>query len=318
MIKKKMDKDLLYKFFEGKTSIEEETRVLDWVDQSPENHQEFLADRAFYDVMLLNENKIFSRKRISKPLIMKLGKSLLRYAAVIVVALTLGGGYFSYRYNRLGESYNTISVPAGQHVDLTLPDGTKVSVNACSELKYPTFFVGDKRRVELSGEAFFEVARNEELPFVVETYACDVEVLGTKFDVEARQKTDHFITTLVNGSVRVSKRENPDHKVVLKPNQQVSLCEGSLVVEQKPRHEEFLWRKGLITFRDASFEELLKEFEYYYDVNIKVRREELPTTLFTGKLRVSDGVDHALWVLQQNADFEFRHSADEKECIYIE
>ncbi len=316
-MQEKMDKDLLYRFFEGQTTIEEETRILDWVDESPENQKEFLDYRKLYDMMLLNEDKIF-RKPVGRGNLRKWGGVLLRYAAVIVVTLAAGGGYFYQRYNALAENFNTISVPAGQHVDLTLPDGTKVALNACSELKYPSCFVGDNRCVELSGEAFFEVARNEEQPFVVETYACDVEVLGTKFDVEAREQNNHFMTTLVNGSVRVSKRGNPNRKVVLEPNQQVSLCGEELVVAQKPQHEEFLWRQGLIAFRDASFEELLKEFEYCFNVKFEINREKLPQTLFTGKLRVSDGVDHAMWVLQQNADFKFRHTSGAKECILIE
>ena len=195
-------------------------------------------------------------------------------------------------------------------------DGTKVCMNALSELHYPTFFIGRERKVQLKGEAFFDVSHDRKHPFVVETYACDVEVLGTKFNVKARSEDGEFVASLVEGKVRVTDRFNSNNQVELHPREQVTHLNGRLILGRIPEHEGFLWREGLIAFRDASFGDLLDEFEKYYGVKIEVRRQDMPTNLFTGKIRISEGIDHALWVLQQSADFQYTRN-ELKDMIYI-
>lgn len=144
-------------------------------------------------------------------------------------------------------------------------------MNALSELHYPTFFVGRERKVRLKGEAFFDVSHDRKHPFVVETYACDVEVLGTKFNVKARSEDGEFVASLVEGKVRVTDRFNTNNHVELRPREQVTHLNGRLILGRIPEHEGFLWREGLIAFRDASFGDLLDEFEKYYGVKIEVR-----------------------------------------------
>ena len=112
---------------------------------------------------------------------------------------------------------NTIKVPAGQRANLTLPDGTNVWLNARSEMRYPAVFTGNKREITLDGEAYFEVTHNEDKPFVVQTNKCNVEVLGTKFNVEAYSDSEDFCTSLMEGSVRVSDKGNPSESLVLAP-----------------------------------------------------------------------------------------------------
>jgi len=170
--------------------------------------------------------------------------------------------------------------------------------------------------VQLKGEAFFDVSHDRKHPFVVETYACDVEVLGTKFNVKARSEDGEFVASLVEGKVRVTDRFNSNNQVELHPREQVTHLNGRLILGRIPEHEGFLWREGLIAFRDASFGDLLDEFEKYYGVKIEVRRQDMPTNLFTGKIRISEGIDHALWVLQQSADFQYTRN-ELKDMIYI-
>lgn len=311
-----MDKELCYRFFEGRATEEEERQLLDWLDRDPAHRQQLLAERRLYDATLMlagseprRHRRIFSLPRWTR--------DAMRYAAVVTVAALVGGGFVSRVYERFLEAGNTITVPAGQRVDVVLPDGTKVCMNALSELRYPGSFSRGKRRVQLRGEAFFDVAHDRSRPFVVETYACDVEVLGTKFDVEARPETDEFTTSLVEGSVRVTDRGNPDRPVVLSPSEQASRVEGRLVVGRIPSHESFQWREGLIAFRDASFRELMKEFERYYGLKIEILRDQVTPKLFTGKIRISEGIDHALWALQQSASFTYRRNTA-KDVIYIQ
>lgn len=311
-----MEKELLYRFFSGEATIAEQTRILDWLDQSDAHRRELLAQRRLFDAMLMHADLRPGRTqgRFSLPLWVR---RTVGYAAVLAVVACLGGFYLSGLYGRLAEAVNTVSVPAGQRADVTLPDGTKVCMNALSELRYPAFFVGKKRRVELRGEAFFDVVRDEKHPFVVETYACDVEVLGTRFDVEARAERDEFSTALLEGRVRVTDKLDPRNRVLLQPNQQARRFNGRLVVGRLPGHERFQWREGLIAFRDAPFRELLSEFEKYYDVKIETLRADVTDKCFTGKIRISEGIDHALRVLQQSAPFSFRRSED-RNVIYIQ
>lgn len=309
-----MEKELLYRFFEGRATAAEEKEVLDWMDSDPENRRRLLAERRIFDAMLLHARPKGRGMTFRLP---RWTREVLKYAAVVLVAAGLSGIYISRTYDRILQGGNTITVPAGQRVDVTLPDGTKVCMNALSELRYPTFFTGKNRKVQLSGEAFFEVTHDAKHPFVVETYACDVEVLGTRFDVEARAESGEFVTSLVEGRVRVLDRQNARNRVELTPLQQVSHREGRFVVGTIPDGEQFLWREGLIAFRDASFTELVAEFEKYFGVQIEVLRRKVPDNLFTGKIRISEGVDHALWVLQRSADFDYLHN-DTKNTIYIQ
>ena len=164
--------------------------------------------------------------------------------------------------------------------------------------------------------SLLKVSHARKQPFVVETNACDVEELGTKFNVKARSEDGEFVDSLVEGKVRVTDRFNSNNQVELHPREQVTHLNGRLILGRIPEHEGFLWREGLIAFRDASFGDLLDEFEKYYGVKIEVRRQDMPTNLFTGKIRISEGIDHALWVLQQSADFQYTRN-ELKDMIYI-
>ena len=311
-----MERELLYRFFDGRATVGEEKQVLDWLDRDPANRRTLLEERRLFDatLMLADEEGLRRRKVFTMP---RWAREVVKYAAVVLVIAGAGGFYVSRLYDKLLSAGNTISVPAGQHIDVTLPDGTKVCMNAFSELHYPTFFVGRQRRVQLRGEAFFDVARDRKRPFVVETYACDVQALGTKFNVEARSETGDFVASLVEGGVLVSDRFNTNNRVELHPREQAHHLRGRLVVSRMPEHEQFLWREGLIAFRDASFTDLLGEFEKYYGVRIEVLRRRIPANLFTGKIRISEGIDHALWVLQQSADFRYTRN-ENKDVIYIQ
>lgn len=140
---------------------------------------------------------------------------VLRYAGVAAAILLLGIAVdhvlLSQRMNRWLQQQTTVEVPAGQHIRLTLGDGSIVELNAQSRIVYPAIFPKGERRVQLSGEAIFNVAHNSECPFIVETFACDVEVLGTHFDVIANQAENRFSTALFSGRVAVTnkKTENP-------------------------------------------------------------------------------------------------------------
>ena len=311
-----MDKECLYRFFENRASVDEQRRILDWLDEDPAHRREMLAERKLFDAMLIVGEPAPAKRAGRRFALPRWTREAIRYAAVVLLVVGTGGFFVSRAYDELTAGANTISVPAGQRVNVVLPDGTKVCMNALSELTYPSAFAGKQRKVRLTGEAFFEVTHDADHPFVVETYACDVEVLGTTFDVEARPATSEFVTSLVEGSVKVSDRNDPQSRVLLNPSEQVHYVNRRLVVGKIPEYEGFLWRDGVIAFRDASFMELIRLFEKYYGVHIETCRTDISRTLVTGKIRISEGVDHALWVLQQSADFRYVRN-DAKDMILI-
>jgi len=162
-------------------------------------------------------------------------------------------------------SYATLQTPPAGQYRLTLPDGTKVWLNAASSLKYPTRFDGNERRVTLTGEAYFEVVRNTSQPFVVETQSQSVKVLGTSFNITSYADEKATLTTLVSGSIALQPALS-DRQVVLKPDEQARLENGQINV-QKVRTETFTaWKDGLIVLKQADIPTVIRQLQRWYDV----------------------------------------------------
>ncbi len=309
-----MDRNTLYRFFEGVSTSEEERRIVEWVDKDPVNEKTFNAERNIYNTMLMMEGaEIEEQSIIRSPKMHRMprwAKELMRTAAAVI--LTAGVGYYFYAglERRFDVADNSISVPTGQQLDLTLPDGTAVTVNGATTITYPAVFAKNERRIRLSGEAYFEVTHDKKHPFIIETSNYDVEVLGTEFNVEAYENSGEFVTSLVDGKVRVSGNGDSGESVTLSPNQQARLANGRLVVERIPEYEKFLWRDGLIAFNRAALPEIMELFEKYYGFRIVYNVDALPAVTFSGKIRISEGVDHAMWALQQNASFKYEKDTE--------
>lgn len=314
-----MDKKTLYKFFEGTASFEEEKAVRQWLEESADNRHAFFKERKLFDAMLLlgDENKIKTRKKSLQIHLSSLRTELMKIAAV--VGITLAGSYFYFQQLHEKElmAMQTISVPAGQRINITLNDGTNIWLNARTSLTYPMKFSKKNRQVILDGEAYFEVARDETRPFIVQTDKYNVEVLGTKFDVDAYSETGEFETTLMSGSVRVASATDPKQQLMLKPDSKAYLQEGKLLVASVDDYNPYRWKEGLICFRNETFASIMKDFEKYYGLNIHVRNKEVGKFFYTGKFRQTDGIDYALRVLQKDIKFTYQRD-DENQAIYIE
>nr|WP_262711667.1 FecR family protein [Parabacteroides goldsteinii] len=209
-----------------------------------------------------------------------------------------------------------MAVPAGQRINITLPDGTNVWLNARTTIQYPVTFNANERLVKLDGEAYFDVARNEKKPFIVQTDKYNVEVLGTQFDVESYSDTENFETALMEGSVRISSLTDTNESLTLTPNNKAYLHEGKLRVMPVDDHNPYRWREGLICFKNETFASIMKEFEKYYGINIHITNKQVQKYLYTGKFRQTDGVDYALRVLQKDIRFSYQRD-DDKNIIYI-
>jgi ferric-dicitrate binding protein FerR (iron transport regulator) len=314
-----MDKELLYRFFRGDTSLREEKQIRKWMEASPEHRRVFFEERNFFDAVTLHvdENdggkQDVRRLRRTNPL-----KELAKIAAV--VALTLGGS-FVYHYQRQAKestAVQTVYVPAGQRVNITLPDGSNVWLNARTQLRYPVSFNGRERRMELDGEAYFNVVKDDRKPFVVKTALGTVEVTGTEFNVDAYASRNVFETALMKGEVKVRLNDRPvGEEVRLTPDRKAVWAEGRLHVEPVDDYTSYRWREGLICFKNESFISIMDDFEKYYGVTVRVKNQKVRQSFYTGKFRHTDGIDYALRVLQKDISFTYSRD-DENQVIYIE
>ncbi|MDD4661443.1 MAG: FecR domain-containing protein [Massilibacteroides sp.] len=311
-----MKKELLHNFFEGTTSFEEEQRIKTWMESSEENKQAFFRERKAYDASIvvppLNEfgkQKQTFRRRLWM-------KEYLKIASVILLTIALTQFYQRYQTFRMPIAMQTITVPAGQYISLNLPDGTQVWLNARTTLKYPVDFNQRQRTVELDGEAYFEVARKEKIPFTVKTEKYAVEVLGTKFNVEAYRDKGNFATTLMHGKVRIEPAEKRGTSLILKPDTKAVFENGKLVVHNVDDYNPYRWREGLICFKNESFSSIMSDFEKYYGMTIEIQNKGINKYNYTGKFRQTDGIDYALKVLQKDISFSFTRN-DERQEITI-
>ena len=196
-----MNQDLLYKYFKGNANIEEEKQILDWVDASDENRKAFQKERMLYDIALFSEEKQSERLK-RKTRILPILQWTARIAAVMIILFGSGLLFKDYRYNKSAQ-LQTVAVPAGQRAQITLAVGTKVWLNCQSTLTYASNFGRQERNVLLDGEAYFEVSKNEKIPFFVNTETNKVRVVGTSFNVCAYNGSNEFETTLVTGIVDI-------------------------------------------------------------------------------------------------------------------
>lgn len=210
--------------------------------------------------------------------------------------------------------YNTISTPRGGQYQVELPDGSKVWLNAASSLHFPTAFVGKERRVEISGEAYFEVAKNKSMPFIVSVNGSEIQVLGTHFNVMAYNDEDAVKTTLLEGSVKFASGNNSS---LLKPGQQAQLTtEGQVkVVSDVDVDEVVAWKNGMFDFEDASLGTVTRQLSRWYDVDI-VNQNKNIEDLFVVEMPRSSKLSDVLKVLELTGNIKFE--IDGKKIIVMQ
>lgn len=192
--------------------------------------------------------------------------------------------------------FNTVTTPKGGQYHIVLPDGTKVWLNAASSLRFPTSFKGKERRVEISGEVYFEVAHNKKMPFIVKTAETEVAVLGTHFNVMAYPDEKVLKTTLLEGSVRVKRA---DKSVMLAPGQQARLKSGTdniRIVDEVDMEKEMAWKNGYFQFKDDNLENIMRQISRWYDVDVRYEGNPGKET-FTGRLPRNGNVSKVFKIL---------------------
>lgn len=317
-----MDLDLLIRYFACRTTRHEEKLVKEWLlgDIDGSRAKLYKDAHLMFEgmVMYTSEQDILAPRgplagKVRRPFWKRAGIALLRAAAVLVVAF--GAAYLGKQatIETLASKIETIRVPAGERMDILLADGTHLWMNSGTEVEVPVVFSRKSRNIKVNeGEVLLDVAKDERKPFFVETWAGKVKVLGTKFEVTADSDDNEFTASLIRGSVEVSAAADPSQTRVLVPGEVARYCDGRLIVERIGDMSAVgCWSEGVIDVSRLPFDELMKKFEKAYNVKVKMECDSIPVITYTrGKVRVSDGIEHALSVLQLASDFEYEYDKE--------
>ena len=246
-----------------------------------------------------------------KEVVLEQGQNLniLLNERVRVATSSQGIVYEEYGKGMVTEEYNKLTTPVGGEYSLVLSDGTKVFLNADSELKYPVEFSDGKRIVDLKGEAYFEVHKDSLRPFIVRMNGAEVTVLGTSFNVNTYGDDGQIYTTLVNGAVRVSSVKNGQAEV-LKPGMQsvMDVQSGQLTVREVDVEPYVAWREGRFVFRAMTLDLIMRQLQRWYDFEVFYQNPELKDYEFRGVIKRDMDLDKVLSVIKvtTNVDFEVK------------
>lgn len=219
-----------------------------------------------------------------------------------VQVVKLAGGEIAYQYHSTGSAaqmeYNTLSNPRGSKViNMVLADGSIVWLNAASSITYPVSFIGNERKVSVTGEAYFEVSHDASKPFIVHHDQMDVRVLGTHFNVNTFDEEGvSSKVTLLEGSVKVN---NGNANAVLKPGQQAVVAQGVKVLDDVDLGLVMAWKNGYFQFENATLQTVLNEVSRWYDVEVVYEGHNRPRQ-FIGSIQRDLSLSEILKILEKN------------------
>jgi ferric-dicitrate binding protein FerR (iron transport regulator) len=318
----KLNEDIIIRYLENRCSEEDFVLINEWMKESDENAGELFRMEEIYQLGKFpfeEENLVVrAERRLGRRLeqenqkkqeVFKL-RSVLRYAAAIVGVMVLAAG-LAYWFRNKAEELVVASAAHGQVREMLLPDGTKVWLNQSSVLKYPRAFEGKERHVYLDGEAYFEVARNHEKPFMVKSPAMDVRVLGTSFNIKCRPDNSFAETTLIEGEVEV-KDKSDKGRITLLPGQKAVLnrVTGRMQVKQVDPKMEIVWHNDLIPFEKSSIFQIAAALERFYGVKIILSPDVDSTNTYSGVLKKKDNIESVLNSLRNSIPFNYKKVDD--------
>jgi ferric-dicitrate binding protein FerR (iron transport regulator) len=314
--------DRILKYFLGELDESERLQLLKLIGGDESLKNEFVEMQNLFALTQLSAHpeddetakesfRIFTRRLQAKQrklFLIKIGK-IAAVVLALIVSTVFATLYFAENSTR-NTAFNTLYVPAGQRAQITLQDGTTVWLNAKSTLRYPSRFAGKERKVTLTGEAFFDVAKNSRKPFIVESQDIRLKVLGTQFNVYNYPDVGYSRIALIEGSVKISWNANESDHVMLKPSQELVLQGGEALISEITNPNYFLWKDGIYSFDNESLLEIIQKLQLYYDVTIKVEDPEIFNVRYTGKFRQSDGIDEILRIIRKIHRFDIKKDPD--------
>lgn len=319
-----MDESILMNYLKGKASQEECAQVEAWSEASAANRKTledlyyilFLDDRqAAMNAVDVEKSLVAFKRNLrqkeQKPKFFSGWKRYAAHVAAFLVGAVFAVGIFGWYSQNRADSY-IVSTEPGQRAQVVLPDGTHVWLNASTQLAYKREFWGNSRSVDLVGEAYFEVERNEYTPFTVHSKNINVSVLGTKFNVRAHAAEERVVTTLLSGSVCVDDPDIAGEGFILKPGQ-------TLDVDVKTRKAELkeyatpadilLWINGKLMFEQATLADIVSTLEKHFDVRFTFVDNQLKNERFTCQFSTDDNLEQILAVISLTDRLTYRKGA---------
>lgn len=331
-----LNNSLLVKYLRRELSTEETDEVSSWLKEDKANQDFLFGLEELYLLYQWDELKLqantdeqwckLEKEIRAKKRSTRFGFPVIRKAvaiAAIFIGLLVGGGML-FRQMLTTDTPTLVSALTnrGEHSQLILPDGSKVWLNADTKVVYSSSLSSGRRLVNLSGEAYFEVKRDPEHPFVVQTNTnYSVEVLGTVFNVSAYDDEEQIETTLVSGSVKLTVNLNNGKTLskVLKPDERSVYTKNkdSIVVSAARVDDDVAWKDGCIVFRNESMQKVLKKLEKYYSVHFDVKDSSVLKSVITAKFN-NKQLHQVLESLSVVSEIRFKEIKDDSDLNLIE
>lgn len=314
-----LSEGILKKYLMGECSEEELNEVSTWIRESDEHaHQLFRMEEIFQlgkrnshtdeQRMNLAEKRLYKKLNQEKN---KQNKTIrinqwMKYAATIAVLLFVGGGAGYWLYQNETDMLVAVA-DEGIVKEVTLPDGTKVWLNNAATLTYPREFSKDERNVHLEGEAYFEVTKNRHQPFIVESDAMRIRVLGTTFNFKCDKRCRVAEASLIEGEIEV-KGNKEEGQIILTPGQRAELnrSTGRLTVKQVDTKMDVVWHDDLIPFEKADIFIITKALERFYNVKIILAPDIRSSKTYSGVLKKKSNIESVLKSLQNSIPINYK------------
>lgn len=314
----------------GSLNAESHAVLRQWIKERPENRLYFQNMVAVWKATGVMSNaegfdvagaiSRFNRKTKSVNGIDFYRRALrLSAAAIILLVCGISSLFFLWQSERTAsevvEEYKeyVVEVPDGAKSKITFPDGSVVWLNAGSKVKYDSNFAKASRNVELTGEGYFEVSKNKELPFVVNTEKLSVKVLGTKFNLKSYEEDSEVKVTLKEGAVKVGDFLTDAAPVELKPNQRFTFRKAdlSMLVDSVDASHIDNWRNGAMTFDKVPLEEIAKELRRLYNIPIRIESDKLKQIVYYSDFQENVSVEKVLEILSSGNKFRYEVKPEE-------
>ena len=311
----------------GTISEEENLFLDDWIGQSIENRRLYSEQKRLWNLFEIHQkvqkiderkayqqisNQLFRRKKIN------VFGWIQRVAAILLLPVIVASAFYFYSEkntrNQFTTVYNTVETPLGMRSNLTLPDGTRVWLNAGSKISYPVLFSNQIREVSLSGEAYFEVKKDKSWPFVVSTKNMNVMVTGTTFNCNAYPENDQVQTVLVEGEVTLANQSatevstiNPGELAIFNNNNQQ-------ITKTKTDLQKYVaWKSGKLMFRDDKMNKVVEKLERWYNVEFEIEDPEIANYVYTATF-IGESLDQVLKMLTLSAPIRYTISDRKKQA----
>lgn len=313
---------IIQKYLQGKTSEEENQQLHQWMLQSPENKKRLFAEKDIWDTFNFHSNlkkyeitpelELLKKRIAPKQETISL-KKILQIAAILLVTFGLGWGSrfisFTGEQQTAQVTMQEIFVPKGQVNQVFLADGTRIWINSETKLTTPSVFGTSERVVKLSGEAFFEVAKDAKRPFRVEVNGQQIEVLGTSFNVRAYENSNEIETTLETGQIRL---HIGSQTTLLIPGEQslFNKSEKRLIISKVNPETFSSWKDGRYEFQNEDLLEVFKVVERWYDVEITADETYFNGMHFSGVIKRNKDARHFLELLNLTVPIRYEMKTD--------